>query len=89
MGPAGDATERAAADQAYLREVVEDSLHAELRKQPWTLYHLADLMAGALAIDDQWSSFGLARLVVSLRNLRSGDISFVVAGGREHVRSAA
>ena len=89
VGPVGDANERAAADQVYLREVAEDSLHAELRKQPWTLYHLADVMAGALAIDDQWSSFDLARLVVSLRNLRSGDISFVVAGGREQVRSAA
>ena len=89
VGPAGDATERAAADQAYLREVAQDSLHAELRKQPWTVYHLAEEMAGALAIDDQWSSFGLARLVVSLRNLRSGDISFVVAGGHEQVRSAA
>ncbi len=88
-GPVGDATARAAADQAYLREVTEDSLHTELRKQPRVLYHLATLTAGALAVDDDWSSFGLARFVVSLRNLRSGDISFVVAGGREQVRSAA
>ncbi len=88
VGPVGDATARAAADQAYLREVTEDSLHTELRKQPRTLYHLATLTAGALAVDDDWSSFGLARFVVSLRNLRSGDISFVVASGQS-VRDAA
>ncbi len=87
-GPSVDATARATADQAYLREVTEDTLHADLRRQPRTLYHLATLTAGALAVDDDWSSFGLARFVVSLRNLRSGDISFVVAS-RESVRNAA
>lgn len=60
--------------QAYLREVLEDTLHAEMRKEPWTLYNALHTVAEGMAVEDGWSTFDMNRLVFSMRDLRSAQI---------------
>ncbi|PUA82359.1 hypothetical protein [Nocardioides currus] len=60
--------------QAYLREVLEDTLHAEMRKEPWTLYKALHTTAEGMAVEDGWSTFDMNRLVFSLRDMRSAQI---------------
>ena len=60
--------------QAYLREVLVDTLHAEMRKEPWTLYNALHTVAEGMAVEDGWSSFDMFALVFSLRNMRSAQI---------------
>lgn len=62
--------------QAYLREVLEDTLHAEMRKEPWTLYRALHTTAEGMAVEEQWSAFDMFRLVFSLRDMRSAQIVF-------------
>lgn len=62
--------------QAYLRDVLEDSLHTELRKEPWALYRALHTVASGMAVEEGWSTFDMNRLVLSLRNMRSYDIIF-------------
>jgi len=69
----------ATAQHDYLREVLEGTLHAELRKQPLDLYRALSTVAGGAAVDDEWSLLELDRFVVHLRDLRSADISFSTA----------
>jgi hypothetical protein len=63
---------------AFLRALAEDTLHAEMRKQPWAIFRMADTLTDGLALDDEWSSFSMARLAFSMRDLRSADIAFLV-----------
>lgn len=65
-----------AAQHDYLREVLEGTLHAELRKQPLDLYRALSTVAGGAAVDDEWSLLEMDRFVVHLRDLRSADITF-------------
>ncbi|MEO5663352.1 MAG: hypothetical protein ABIR39_08700 [Nocardioides sp.] len=60
--------------QAYLREVLKDTLHTEMRKEPWTLYRALHTVASGMAVEDGWSAFDMNRLVFSMRNMRSYDI---------------
>lgn len=64
------------AQQAYLREVLVDTLHAEMRKEPWTLYNALHTVAEGMAVEEGWSTFDMNRLVFSLRDLRSAQIVF-------------
>lgn len=68
-----------AAQHDYLRDVLEGTLHAELRKQPLDLYRALGTVAGGAAVDDEWSLLELDRFVVHLRDLRSADITFSTA----------
>lgn len=68
-----------AAQHDYLRDVLEGTLHAELRKQPLALYRALSTVAGGAAVDDEWSLLELDRFVVHLRDLRSADITFSTA----------
>lgn len=63
----------------YLREVLEGTLHAELRKQPLNLYRALSTVACGAAVDDDWSLLELDRFVVHLRDLRSAEITFSTA----------
>lgn len=63
----------------FLRRVMEGTLHAELRKQPFNLYRALSTTASGTTIDDDWSVFELDRLLVSLRNLRSRHLEFSMA----------
>lgn len=60
--------------QAYLREVLIDTLHAEMRKEPWTLYNALHTVAEGMAVEEDWSTLDMNRLVFSLRDLRSAQI---------------
>ena len=64
------------AQQAFLREVLDDTLHAEMRKEPWTLYRALHTVAQGMAVEDGWSAFDMTRLMFSLRDLRSAQIVF-------------
>ena len=68
------------AQHDYLRLVLEGTLHAELRKQPLSLYRALRTTASGVAIDDTWTIAELDLLVLHLRDLRSADISFAAAG---------
>lgn len=68
-----------AAQHDYLRLVLEGTLHAELRKQPLTLYRALVTTASGVAVDDTWSVLELDLLVLHLRDLRSADITFTAA----------
>lgn len=62
------------AQQAFLRAVLEDSLHTEMRKQPWALYRWLHTLAEGMAVERGWSTYDMNRLVFSLRKLRSAQI---------------
>ncbi len=64
------------AQHDYLRDVLEGTLHAELRKQPLELYRALSTVAGGAAVDDEWSLLEMDRFVLHLRDLRSADITF-------------
>jgi hypothetical protein len=68
-----------AAQHDYLRLVLEGTLHAELRKQPLSLYRALRTTAGGVAVDDTWTVAELDLLVLHLRDLRSADITFSAA----------
>lgn len=76
---AGIAGARARQQVDFLRYLAEDTLHAEMRKQPWLVYQALDTVTDGLAVDDEWSSLELTLLGLSLRDLRSSDITFDVA----------
>lgn len=62
--------------QAFLRGVLENTLHAEMRKEPWTLYRALHTVAEQMSVEEGWSTYGMNRLVFSLRDLRSAQITF-------------
>lgn len=62
--------------QDFLRRVLENALHAEMRTQPWTLYRALYTVARGTAVEDGWSSTAMFRLMVELRDLRSAEIAF-------------
>jgi hypothetical protein len=62
--------------QSFLREVLEETLHAEMRKEPWALYRALHTVADGMAVEEGWSTFDMHRLVFSLRDLRSAQIVF-------------
>lgn len=65
--------------QAFLKRVMEGTLHQELRKRPLGLYRALTTTIDGTAVDAEWSVLGLDLLVVELRNLRSLDIGYSMA----------
>jgi len=76
--PGGD-LDRVARQQAFLRTLMQDSLHTEMRKNPRMLYSFLSTVTQHVSIDSSWSAASMAQLVVSLRDLRSLDISYLTA----------
>ncbi|PKH37449.1 hypothetical protein SAMN05192575_101429 [Nocardioides alpinus] len=68
-----------AAQHDFLGRVLEGTLHAELRKQPLNLLQALRTTAAGTAVDDGWSVVELDLMVLSLRNLRSSEITFSMA----------
>ncbi len=83
--PGGD-LDQVRRQQNFLRLLMEDSLHAEMRKSPRMLFDFLDVVTRNLAVDDDWSTSDLAALAVSLRSLRTADIRYlaVPVRGRGH-----
>ena len=65
--------------QTFVDAVLEDTLHAELRREPWNLYRVLRASSSGTALDDTWSLLDLHALLFSLRDLRSAAITFSTA----------
>ncbi|MGW5301117.1 LCP family glycopolymer transferase [Rhodococcus aetherivorans] len=65
--------------QRLLDAVLQNALHQEFRKQPLQLHRALHLVSTGLAVDRTWSMTQMARLVISLRNLRSRAITYHTA----------
>lgn len=63
----------------FLRRVMEGTLNAELRKQPRDLYRALSTTADGTAVDDALSFIELDWMLLSLRNLRSQEITYSMA----------
>jgi LCP family protein required for cell wall assembly len=88
--PGGD-FDRVKRQQAFLRAVLQASLHQEMRKDPRMLYGFLDTVAGVVSVDSGWSTADMARLAFSLRDFRSANLRFLTAPvlgtGREGAQS--
>ncbi|MCA1983062.1 LCP family protein [Nocardioides nematodiphilus] len=76
--PGGD-LDRVARQQAFLRTLMSDSLHQEMRKDPTMLYDFLDTITKHVSVDSDWSTTSMAKLLVSMRNMRSLDIGYLTA----------
>jgi LCP family protein required for cell wall assembly len=76
--PRGD-LDRVARQQAFLRNLMQTSLHQEMRKDPRQLFGLLDTLTRYLSVDAGWSTSSMGRLALSLRNLRTVDIQYLTA----------
>lgn len=76
--PGGD-LDRVARQQAFLRTLMSDSLHQEMRKDPTMLYDFLNTITQHVSVDSGWSATSMAKLVVSTRNMRSNDIGYLTA----------
>ncbi|WP_210438715.1 hypothetical protein [Nocardioides xinjiangensis] len=65
--------------QDFLQPVLRNTLHAEMRREPWNVYQVLRAASGGTALDDTWSLLELHALLLSLRDLRSADITFSTA----------
>jgi len=79
LGDAGLAPAALAArQQSFLGELMDQSLHQEMRKYPWLLYHFLDIVTSGMSVDSGWSTGSMRGMLWSLRNQRSASISYVV-----------
>ena len=74
--PGGD-LDRVRRQQSFLRLLMQDSLHTKMRKDPKMVYDFLDTVTRHLTVDSGWSTRDMARLAMSLRNLRSADIRYL------------
>ncbi|MFT4287705.1 LCP family protein [Nocardioides sp.] len=76
--PGGD-FDRVKRQQAFLRSVMEASLHQEMRKDPRLLYDFLSTLARHVTVDAEWSTTQMAKLAFSLRDFRSANVEFLTA----------
>lgn len=62
--------------QEFMKATLVDTLHAEMRTRPWSLYAALDTVSRGMAVDSGWSMLEMDRLLFSLRDLRSAQIEF-------------
>jgi hypothetical protein len=62
-----------------LDPLMQGTLHQAFRRHPWELWSALEDVAGSSAVEDGWSAVSMAATVVSLRDLRSGRIGYVLA----------
>ena len=74
--PNGD-LDRVARQQVVLRTLLQASLHQEMRTDPRMLYDFLDTVTRHLSVDDDWSTRDLVRLALSMRDFRSGDLTYL------------
>lgn len=79
--------------QYFLHTLMDDILHQELRKEPIAVYRILDTVSRGLSVESGWSSGNMRNLSVSLRNLRSAKIAYLVVPvltlrASEHVRGS-
>ena len=71
--------DRVARQQAYLRSLLQASLHTRMRTDPKMVYDFLDVVTRHLSVDAGWSTWSMARLALSLRDLRSADVRYLTA----------
>jgi LCP family protein required for cell wall assembly len=76
--PGGD-FDRVKRQQAFLRAVLQASLHQEMRKDPKMLYGFLDTLARNVDVDSGWSTTSMAKLAFSMRSFRSLNLRFLTA----------
>lgn len=76
--PGGD-FDRVKRQQAFLRAVMQASLHQEMRKDPKLLYGFLATVARSVSVDSGWSTADMARLAFSMRDFRSANLRFLTA----------
>lgn len=76
--PGGD-LDRVRRQQAFLRSLLETSLHAEMRSDPRMLLEFLELVTDHVSVDSEWSIGEMRSLVFSLRHLRTADIRYLTA----------
>jgi LCP family protein required for cell wall assembly len=74
--PNGD-LDRVARQQVVLRTLMQQTLQQEMRKNPRMLYDFLDTVTRHLSIDDTWSTREIARLLVSMREFRTNDLTYL------------
>lgn len=74
--PGGD-LDRVQRQQAVLRTLMQESLHAEMRSDPDQVAHFVSEVLEHVAVDETWSLAGILGFSASLRNLRSADIRYL------------
>ncbi|GAA1969300.1 LCP family protein [Nocardioides panacihumi] len=76
--PGGD-FDRVKRQQAFLKSVMEASMHTAMRKDPKMLYGFLDTLARNVSVDSGWSTTDMAKLVFSMRDFRSANLRFLTA----------
>lgn len=76
--PGGD-LDRVKRQQAFLRAVLQGSLHQEMRKDPRMLYGFLDTVARNLSVDSGWSTSQMVELAFSMRSFESANLRFLTA----------
>jgi LCP family protein required for cell wall assembly len=74
--PDGD-LDRVRRQQVVLRTLMQDSLHAEMRRHPDQVRAFVGEVLEHVAIDETWSLSGILAFCASLRDLRSADIRYL------------
>lgn len=78
-GLAGGDFDRIRRQQNFLRVLMSQVLSKGTLTNPLTLSHVLDAATTNLTVDSDWSSGDLRNLALSLRNLRTSDITFLSA----------
>jgi LCP family protein required for cell wall assembly len=76
--PGGD-LDRVRRQQSFLRRLMEESLHQEMRKDPRMVYDFLDTVTRHLTVDSDWSTGEMRSLAFSLRSLHTADIHYLTA----------
>jgi len=77
LGLPGGELDRIRRQQYFLRELMDNTLHQEFRKEPLHVYKVINTVANNLSVDSRWSTGEMRDLAISLRNLRSADIRYM------------
>ncbi|WP_141014252.1 LCP family protein [Nocardioides sambongensis] len=76
--PEGD-LDRVRRQQAVVRTMVRSLLHTEMRSNPAMLGEVVQDLLQHVSVDETWSLREIASFALSLRDLRSADITFLTA----------
>ncbi len=75
-GLAGGDLDRIKRQQNFMRTLMQGTLTTSTATNPAKLYKVLDAVTDNLAVDDGWSNADLRNLAISLRDLRTGDVTF-------------
>ena len=90
-GLTGGDFDRIKRQQNFLRALMRQTLSSETMSSPTTLYGVLNSVTKHLTVDSEWTTGDMRSLVLSLRSMRAGDVTFttvpVKGTGREGKQS--